>query len=200
MGYFKDAFAIILLKEETYKKVGNDKNAFKKFVLAYFISTYLTSLFWGTLILFGIRILNLAVFNFIIKYIVILSLFFFIFPLITLAFSLVFTFIPHVIGLALGGKPRRYLDFFKVYNYTVPVLWPITTLFNNVLGPIYFIWDLFLLYKTYKVIHRLTPRKAGWGIAINLFLFLIVVFIGVIIIFSIGRSNPEVLEAIRNNY
>jgi len=174
MGYFKDVLGILLLKDEAYKKVGNDRYAFKKFILAHFISTYAISLFFGTLIMIGIQFLGDIQVGVLVPLLILLVL-----PLPLLLAYYVCTFISHIIGLAVGGRPHNFRDFFKVYNYVNPVLNPLLFLGGNVLGPILGIWGFCILYKTYRNIHRLSPWKAGTAIAAHIILllaFILVIF------------------------
>src|SRR3989338_262591 len=172
MGYFKDVLGLLLLKDEAYKKVGNDRQAFKKFILAHFISTYALSLFFGTLILIGIQFLANVKIGVLVPLLILLIL-----PLPLLLANYVCTFISHIIGLAVGGRPHKFGDFFKVYNYVNPVLNPLLIIGGNILGPIIGIWQLCILYKTYRNIHRLNLWKAGAAIAVHIMLLLVFILV-----------------------
>ena len=124
MGYFKDTIGILLLKDQAYRKVGNDRNAFKKFILAHFISTYAITLFLGTLVLVGVQLLGDIQIGVLIPLLILLIL-----PLPILVAYYVCTLISYLIGIAVGGKPNNFRDFFKVYNYVSPVFTPLTSRF-----------------------------------------------------------------------
>ena len=185
MGYIQDVFDMFLLRDEAYKKVGNDKNGLNKFVGAFLLSEYLTLFFIFALL--GIFIFafsrtdilpveitdNLPVFA------VILFFVYLFLPFVALICILFLSWISHLIGLLVGGKPLSYLDFVKVANYTYPAALPLIALVR-VLSPIYTVWSFFMLYKTYRIIHKLSPRNAGIAIVLNvcLVLFVILVFVG----------------------
>ncbi len=198
MGYFNDIFGIILLKDDAYKKVGNDKNAFKKYFFALFISWYCLSFFIGIIVFAGIGIVSPEKLNVITNYTLIILLGFLMFPFLVFLLNFILTFIPHLIGLAFGGRPKNYVDYFKVTNYVYPLTLPLLFFFKEVFNAIYVIWSLFMLYKSYKIIHRLNPRKAGWAVVANIFLFLVFIFLFAIFIFYLGKNNPEIIEAFKN--
>ena len=193
MGYFKDTFDIMLLKDKAYKKVGNDKKAFKKFFRAYLLSFYLIEFIIGILIFSGITIIIPQMdFNLQLHHILTILPIFLIFPLIILVIELLFNLIPYLIGLAVGVRPKNFIDFFKVSNYPNPIITPLT-IFARVLLPIYSIWSFFILYKTYRIIHRLNSRRAAWAIGINIFLLLILCFICLLPIFYVIAQDPALM-------
>jgi hypothetical protein len=198
MGYFVDVFNLLLLKDNSYRKVGNDKNALKKFIIAYLISSYFIMFIFGSIIFIGVSILTPGAFESLPKHLFILLFIFLIFPFVWLIVIFILTFIPHIIGLAFGGKPKSYADFFKVLEYPTPIITPLILLFSKVLGPIFGIWYFFLLYKTYKLIHKMSPGRAGAAVAFNVFLEIFFAFFIAIIFFYLARINPAFMDALRN--
>lgn len=196
MGYFQDIIDLMLLKDETYKKVGNDKTAFGKLFYAYFISAYIIMFIIGALILTGVRFFVPDIFSVIMNYNIIFLIVFLLLPFFVFLLTFILNLIPYVIGLLVGGKPNNYIDFFKVYMYHYPVIYPLVLFFNKVLGPIYCIWSFFILFKTYKIVHRLDNKKAGLAIAINIVLSLFVIFGMIVLIFSLAATYPEILESL----
>ncbi|MDO8555821.1 MAG: YIP1 family protein [Nanoarchaeota archaeon] len=196
MGYWQDMFDILLLKDEAYRRVGNDAHAFKRVSGYLLLSFFCVALFIGALVALG--------FSFIRAYLPVgeipadiggfLSLIFIamvvFMPLLLYAFEYVSSLIPHGIGLLCGGKPKGYHDFFKVASYPLPVVYPLMILFN-VLQPVFMIWWFFVLYKSYRVIHKLSPRNSGLAVALNILLVLIVIVTITVLVFSLFMVSPE---------
>jgi len=191
MGYLGDIFGIFLLKDESYRKVGNDGDSFIRLFLGWMVSSYLALAIIGMFSLMIFR--TMFSINIVKPYCLFGLAFFVFFPAITFLFSFIITFVPHLIGLLLGGRPRNYFDFFSVLNYAYPVMIPIAVLFGEVFVSIFALWWFFILYMTYRRIHMLSPCKAGWAVAINLILYLMLIFFIVGSVMFLVRLYPAIL-------
>ena len=203
MGYFTNVWDLFLLKDETYRKIGNSKHALTQFIVGYLLSMYLSFSFFGLLMIFYVKIIGqtepkVQEIPFTILLIV-LIIGILLLPLVCLTFTLLSLWIRHLIGLAFGGKPRNFLDFAKVSGYTIPLAIPFLMLVGKVLGPIYDIWFMCMLYKTYRNIHKLDSREAGWAIFINVLLYIAILGFMVIIILFVITHNPTLAEKYLNN-
>ncbi|MDP7323988.1 MAG: YIP1 family protein [Candidatus Woesearchaeota archaeon] len=194
MGYFTDCLDLFALKDDTYRKVGNDPQAFKKFFLAYLIVMYGMMAFIGIFAAIGVSFFMPEGIPFPQWAVLGILVVFLICPFICFIFTYIITLIPHVIGLALGGNPRSYNDFFKVIQYNYPFAFPLTVLFQNIFGPVYAVWYFFMLYKTYRIIHKLEPQQAGWAIGINLIICLAFVGLIVLVVFYVLTSYPWMMQ------
>ena len=180
MAYFRDVLDLMLLKEDAYRKIGNDRKAFARFTLAFLVVNYAFLFLMG--ILFTVMIGAIAPFVFSIAaqfiansfILLMLVLLFLLMPFISYLGVLILSGIQHLIGLAFGGKPLKFTDFVKVSRYPDPFVGIIASIVG--LSSIYGIWKFFVLYKTYKIIHKLSPKRAGWAVAVNVMLVLAVVF------------------------
>ena len=186
MGYLNDAVDLFTLKEETYKKLGNDPNAFRRYTMAYFIVQY--SAFF---VLFGFIGIILAALIPEMRTAMTTYWYwgvgvFLLFPVIGYGLNLLALGIKYVIGLCFGGKPKSFTDFVAVTDYTFPVVMPLMFIpfFATIVGIFYTVWKYVMLYKSYKIIHKLDARKAGWAVAVNVGLLMVVMFIFVALYFA----------------
>src|SRR3989338_2985950 len=111
---------------------------------------------------------------------------FLLFPVIGYGLNLLALGIKYVIGLCFGGKPKSFTDFVAVTDYTFPVVMPLMFIpfFATIVGIFYTVWKYVMLYKSYKIIHKLDARKAGWAVAVNVGLLMVVMFIFVALYFA----------------
>lgn len=198
MGYFQRILGLLLLKEETYRNIGNDRDSFLRYCLALFFSCYLTTAIIGSFLLLFIGMFREQLLN---STAAVLALLFLalILPFFILLAQLISTLIPYAIGLILGGRPKNYLDFFNTVNYITPILLPLVII-DKVIGSIANIWSYFILYKSYIVIQKLNPKKAAWAIVINLLLTLAFIFFIVMFLLAVFGSNPELWARIGSRY
>ncbi len=198
MGYFQDAIDVLLLREETYRKIGNDPNAFRKFFKCYLSVSYLILFFAAIVILFGISIGRPALLNLITPFGFFTGLvMFFGIPFFVFIALLIEVGIVHLFGLGAGGSPRRYLDFYTVVSYPIPLILPLAIVFFNdysALNVLVGIWWLLIVYTSFKTIHRLTSDKAAKAlIALIIFEFVIIGIFFVLIIAGLTQS-PEAIS------
>ncbi len=193
MGYFQDVLDLIFLREETYKKIGNDRNAFKRFTLVFFVNHYVIMLFWALLLSIGINFLAPKAFSLVMSHPFIFLGLFLIYPFTVYISSLIFLLIPYVIGLLCGGRPRSFFDFVKVVMYDYPVILPLS-MFPSV-GPVismlHLIWSFPMLFKTYKVIHRLSSRAAWGALTVNIILWVLFILAVAVLFFWFVSQSPE---------
>jgi len=193
MGYINNVLSQLLLKEDAYKRIGNDKHSFSKFLLAFFISTYLTEIILGSIVASIFVIIQPELFLTLTRHIFIEFIIFITLPFLLLTFIFLCDLIPYLIGVAVGGKARTYFDFFTVLEYHNPLVMPLIMLFKTVLYPIYIIWYFFILYKTYRTIHKLNRSNAGLAIIINLLVLLVITFLLIILATYIIALSPNII-------
>ena len=189
MGYWQDVLDVFLLKDKTYKKLANDKGTFKRYFSAYLLSSYLVFLFFA--IVGGLAALvmfpgTIAFSPEKILLILLLAIgFIIIIPFIIFIIAFILTLVPYIIGLVFGGRPRNYVDFFKIIHFTTPVQIPICALFNQVANPIFSVWHFFIMFKTYKVVHKLNSTQAMWAVIVYIIIILFVLMVVVLLFLSI---------------
>jgi hypothetical protein len=196
MGYFLDIAGLFLLRDQSYKNVGNDRRAFTKYLMALFIVVYLVELFIGISLIIGLNFLAPEKLFLVLNHVFLVLLLFLLAPLLYFIITYIFTLILHLIGLAFGGKPNNYHDFFKVVNYVQPIIIPFTVFFGKIAEPVFTVWSFFILYRTYKNIHRLSPGRSVGAVVVLIVLIMIFAFLGLALIFYIGADNPQFLEEV----
>lgn len=193
MAYFKDIFDLLLLKEEAYRRVGNDRKTFGKFTIAFLLSHYLSLLLGGIFLTIVGGIVFPQFLDLIMENTGLLVILYLIIPFLLYGLTFLLTGIPYTIGLLCGGRPRRYSDFLKVWLYPYTFLAPLMFIpGGSIISTLYNIWSFFTLYKTYKIIHRLTPRKAGCAVAVNIVISMFFILIVVIFFSFYAAKNPQV--------
>lgn len=178
--YLKDMWSIITLDENAYKKIGNDKDALKRYI-GYFIAVnYIAVLILalvatGFIILLGIvkeempweiiALIGVGVILFL--------------PWINLLFDIFGAFLNHVLALIFKGKAKSFWDFYKVYRYPRPVMRAISIIpFVSIAAQFYYIiWDFCVLYKTLRIIHMMEKGNAAWVLGIKIFFYVIMLAI-----------------------
>jgi len=166
---------MVCRKDEAFKRVGNDRKAFRRlfkyeiltnylhmFILVFFLSMwFLLSMF------FSAKNTNISP-----ETIAVIAGILLVWPFISFLILFVLGIIPYLLGKLFGGRARRYKDFFKVMNYTRPIgkfvsLVPFA-------GLVYSVYTYIFLYKTYTNVHKLSSESAGWCMGILIVLGLVV--------------------------
>ncbi|MBI5002125.1 hypothetical protein HZC31_01960 [Candidatus Woesearchaeota archaeon] len=203
MGYLNDVIDIIALKEETYKKLGNDEKAFQRYSIAYLLSSYIMVFLLYGMIGVIIALLIPEARTALATYWYIVVAFFLLFPLIGYGVNLVTLAIKYGIGLCFGGKAKSFKDFAAVTDYITPLVMPFLFIpfLSSIIALLYCVWKYVILFKSYKIIHKLDARKAGWAVAVNVGLLMVVMLIFVALYFafivSIVAADIAEQESIR---
>lgn len=191
MGYINTVLDQFCLKQEAYKRIGNDQHSFFKFIIAFFFSTYVTQIILSSILASVLVIINPSLFLALTKHILIGFIIFITLPFLLLIILFLEDLIPYLIGVAVGGKAKTYFDFFTTLEYHYPLILPILIIFKTVLSPIYIILYFFNLNQTYRTIHKLNRSQAGLAIILNLFVILIITFVLIILATYIIALNPQ---------
>ncbi len=176
MGYINDVIDIIALKEETYKKLGNDPNAFQRYTIAYLLIQYIILFLICGLVGIIFAALIPEIRTAIVKYWYIIIAAFLIVPILGYGLNLVALGIKYGIGLCFGGKPKSFKDFVAVADYISPVIMPFLFIpvLSSIVAILYTVWKYVILYKTYQIIHKLDAKRAGWAVGINVSILAII--------------------------
>lgn len=193
MAYFKDVFDLLLLKEEVYRRIGNDRKAFRRFTMAFLLSYYLGLFLGGFFFFAAIRIVYPQLLDLVLDNSIIILLLYVVAPFILYGVTFLFTLIPYLIGLAVGGKPRKYGDFLKVWLYPSTFFIPLMLIpgLSNIISILYTIWSYFTLYKSYQIIYKLSSRMAGTAVMINVVITLFFILIAIIFFSFYVTQNPQ---------
>ncbi|HLD12280.1 MAG TPA: hypothetical protein VJB87_01670 [Candidatus Nanoarchaeia archaeon] len=179
MGYWRDVFGIVTLNDESYKRVANDPRAFKRVFGYFLLSVFLLIGVIGLIVLFAAsfivalfpesaQLLNAGA---IIGTLFLVALV--VFPFIAFIAEYIVLLIPYGIGLLCGGKPKKYSDFFTVMLYPVPIMAPLVLILGQWASGLYSIWFFVMLFKTYRIVHKLDAHRSGWAVGINALLYVI---------------------------
>ncbi|HLC55156.1 MAG TPA: YIP1 family protein [Candidatus Nanoarchaeia archaeon] len=198
MVYIKDVLGIFSLKDEVYRKIGNDPHAFKRVFGYTMLSMFLIILVFGIIAFTSVALFMpyLKDFNLSVIIAVFLAALIFI-PLFVFLINYIVGLIPHGIGLLCGGSPRNYHDFLKVVLYPLPLILPLIFLFEGIVSTVYTIWSFFILYKTYRIIHKLDSHSAGLATALNVAVYFIFVVAVIILFLSLLAKNPGLVASLR---
>ena len=174
--YLDDIWAIISLKDDTYKKIGNDKDALRRYFVYYLVIGYIITLIVGlTLGVFFVIAAGSMGFMSVSLAILLTFAGIIVLPWIGLLFDIVGGLLNHILALIFGGKAKNFWDFYKVYHYARPAIRVIAMIpFVNLAAQFYYmIWDFSVLYKSLRTIHMMDKNKAGWVIGIKIFLYIV---------------------------
>jgi hypothetical protein len=191
MKYLDDVLGLIKLNDVSYTKLGNDKDAFRRVIKYFIIVSYIMSGILAVIAAFLGSLIALSAGKSVLVFLLMAFLGLLVLPWVGLAISLFYIWLHHILALALGGKAKKFSDFYKVYQYPRPLVMAISFIpIVNLLAQFYAIWDFAVLYKVLRNIHKLTKTKAIWFIVIKavLSLFMVIGFIIGYIAFVIGLS------------
>lgn len=168
MQYFQEVWDLVCLKDEAYRKIGNDKSALRRLVTYFIIVSYITITLVMLILGFFVGIIAVSAGKLSLLTILLVVLLAILFlPWLGIIFDIFFGWLNHIFAVLIGGK-ARFWDFYKVYHYPKPLMMIIGIVpLLNMLLYAYFVWDFIFLYKSLINIHKLTPKQAGWFVGIK---------------------------------